>query len=108
MTLRQALRKKELPSIAAETLRWVLHEAGSSYQRTWCRTGYALRKRKSGTVTTYDKQTRGAKRVIEQAYEQAEAAGIVQLCEDEAGPDPRHPATRSVVATRRKASLPAP
>jgi len=59
MTLRQALRKKELPSIAAETLRSVLHEAGYNYQRTrtWCRTGYALRKRKSGTVTTYDKQT---------------------------------------------------
>jgi len=59
MTLRQALRKKELPSIAAETIRWVLHEAGYSYQRTrtWCRTGYALRKRKSGTVSTYDKQT---------------------------------------------------
>ena len=59
MTLRQALRKKELPSIAAETLRSVLHEVGYSYQRTrsWIRTGYALRKRKSGTVTTYDEQT---------------------------------------------------
>lgn len=59
MTLRQALRKKELPSIAAETIRSVFHEAGYSYQRTrtWCRTGYALRKRKSGTVTTYDEQT---------------------------------------------------
>ena len=33
--------------------------AGYSYQRTrtWVRTGYALRKRKSGTVTTYDSQT---------------------------------------------------
>ena len=59
MTLRQALRKKELPTIGAETIRSVLHEVGYSYQltRTWCRTGYALRKRKGGTVTTYDEQT---------------------------------------------------
>ena len=58
MTLRQALRKKKLPTIAAETIRSVLHEAGYSYQRTrtWCQTGYALRKRKGGTVTTYDEQ----------------------------------------------------
>jgi transposase len=59
MTLRQALRKKGLSSIAAETIRLVLHEEGYSYQRTrtWCRTGYALRKRKSGTVTVYDPET---------------------------------------------------
>ena len=59
MTLRGALRKKVLPEIAAETIRQVLHEAGYSYQRTrsWVRTGYALRKRKSGTVTTYDPET---------------------------------------------------
>ena len=59
MTLRQALRKKVLPRIGAETIRQVLHEHGYSYQqsRTWCRTGYALRKRKSGTVTVYDQQT---------------------------------------------------
>ena len=58
-TLRQALRKTELPHIAKETIRQVLHASGYSYQRTrtWCRTGYALRKRKSGTVTTYDEQT---------------------------------------------------
>ena len=59
MTLRGALRKMELPDIAAETIREVLHEAGYSYQRTrtWVRTGYALRVRKSGTVTTYDQET---------------------------------------------------
>ncbi len=58
-TLQQALRKTGLPDIARETIRQVLHEAGYSYQhtRSWCRTGYALRKRKSGTVTTYDEQT---------------------------------------------------
>ena len=59
MTLRCALRKKDLPNIAAETIRQVLSEAGYSYQRTrtWCHTGYALRKRKSGTVTVYDLET---------------------------------------------------
>ncbi|SRR5712692_5523958 len=88
MTLREALRQTDLPDIAAETIRQVLHEAGYSYQRTrtWVRTGYALRKRKSGTVTTYDQETPEKKRLIEQAYEQAEASGIVQLNEDEAGP----------------------
>jgi transposase len=59
MTLRAALRQTDLPEIAAETIRGVLHEAGYSYQRTrsWVRTGYALRVRKSGTVTTYDPET---------------------------------------------------
>ena len=59
MTLRRALRQTDLPEIAAETIRQVLHEAGYSYQRTrtWVRTGYALRVRNSGTVTTYDPQT---------------------------------------------------
>src|SRR5947209_413975 len=58
-TLQQALRKTDLPAIARETIRQVLHEAGYRFQqtRTWCRTGYALRKRKSGTVTTYDPET---------------------------------------------------
>jgi transposase len=59
LLLRGALRKEALPEIAAETIRQVLHEAGYTYQRTrsWVRTGYALRKRKSGTVTTYDQET---------------------------------------------------
>jgi transposase len=59
MTLRQALREMDLPDIAAETIREVLHEAGYRYlrTRTWVRTGYALRVRKSGTVTTYDPET---------------------------------------------------
>jgi transposase len=58
-TLRRALRRSALPHIANETIRHVLHEHGYSYQRTrtWCRTGYALRKRKSGTVTVYDVET---------------------------------------------------
>jgi transposase len=59
MTLRRALRKSDLPHIGAETIRQVLHDSGYSFQRTrtWCRTGYALRVRKSGTVTTYDPET---------------------------------------------------
>jgi len=59
MTLRAALRKTDLPEIAAETIREVLHEAGYSYlrTRTWVHTGSALRVRKSGTVTTYDAET---------------------------------------------------
>ena len=58
-TLQQTLRQTDLPAIARETIRQVLHEAGYSYQRTrtWCRTGYALRVRKSGTVTVYDVET---------------------------------------------------
>jgi hypothetical protein len=45
--------------LALSTIRQVLHESGYSFQRTrsWCRTGYALRKRKSGTVTVYDPET---------------------------------------------------
>ncbi|HLZ57320.1 MAG TPA: helix-turn-helix domain-containing protein [Ktedonosporobacter sp.] len=65
MTLRWALRRSDLPHIGAETIRQVLHEAGYRYQqtRTWCRTGYALRKRKSGAVTVYDPETDGAKKI---------------------------------------------
>lgn len=57
--LRKALRATDLPHIASETIRQVLHASGYSFQRTrtWCRTGYALRKRKSGTVLVYDQQT---------------------------------------------------
>jgi hypothetical protein len=66
--------------LKSETIRQVLHEQGYRYQhtRTWVRTGYALRVRKSGMVTTYDAETPEKRRLIELAYEQAEAAGIVQ------------------------------
>ena len=61
--LQRSLRRSGLPRIGRETIRLALHEAGYSYQRTrtWVRTGYALRKRKSGTVTTYDPETPGKK-----------------------------------------------
>jgi transposase len=57
--LQCALRKSDLPHISRETIREVLHDAGYRYQhtRSWCGTGYALRVRKSGTVTVYDPQT---------------------------------------------------
>jgi transposase len=57
--LQKVLRQGALPLISRETIREVLHEAGYSYQRTrtWCRTGYALRKRKSGTDTVFDRDT---------------------------------------------------
>ena len=59
MTLRRALRKTDLPRISAETIRQILYASGYRFQqsRTWCRTGYAERKRKSGTVTVYDQET---------------------------------------------------
>jgi transposase len=57
--LQRSLRRSGLPRIGRETIRLRLHEAGYTYQRTrsWVHTGYALRKRKSGTVTTYDQET---------------------------------------------------
>ena len=58
-TLQRALRREGLPAVGASTVRAVLQEAGSSYQRTrtWCPTGTARRKRKTGVVTVVDPQT---------------------------------------------------
>ena len=57
-TLKKSLRAAPdgLPGVATSTIWQVLHEAGLSYQssRTWCPTGAALRKRKSGTVVVTD------------------------------------------------------
>jgi transposase len=57
-TLKKALRAAPdgLPKVATSTLWQVLHESGRSYQksRTWCSTGSALRKRKSGTAVVTD------------------------------------------------------
>jgi transposase len=60
-TLERALRKETYPRLGATTIRRVLEQAGSSYQRTrsWCPTGTAQRKRKSGVVTVTDPQTEG-------------------------------------------------
>lgn len=56
--LERTLRATALPQVCANTIRTVLLEAGYSYQRTrtWCRTGTALRKRKSGTVVVEDSE----------------------------------------------------
>ena len=58
-TLQRALRQDRYPKIGATTIRRVLEQAGSSYQRTrsWCPTGTAQRVRKSGVVTVTDPQT---------------------------------------------------
>jgi transposase len=58
MTLRQALRSApaRLPSISTATIRAMLREAGWTWQRTrsWCDTGKAVRRRKSGRVEVID------------------------------------------------------
>jgi transposase len=59
-TLQRSLRRKAtFPHIGTSTIRRVLQDAGSSYQRTrtWCPTGTAQRKRKAGIVTVVDPQT---------------------------------------------------
>ena len=57
-TLQRALRRAPdgLPTVSTYTIWSVLHEAGFRWQkdRSWCETGTALRKRKSGTVTVRD------------------------------------------------------
>jgi transposase len=58
-TLQRSLRHAGLPHVGTSTIRRVLQDAGSSYQRTrtWCPTGTAQRKRKSGVVTVVDPNT---------------------------------------------------
>ena len=58
-TLERTLRREAWPDLGASTIRQVLRAAGSSYQRTrtWCPTGTALRKRKSGVVRVVDPET---------------------------------------------------
>src|SRR6266568_7653203 len=56
--LQRALRRAGLPAIGATTIGRILHEEGYSLQRdrTWCDTGYALRKRKDGVYRVRDPQ----------------------------------------------------
>jgi transposase len=58
-TLVRTLRREGLPTLGTTTIRRVLQDAGSSYQktRTWCPTGTAQRQRKSGTVSVTDPRT---------------------------------------------------
>lgn len=57
-TLQRALRRAPdgLPKVSTYTILGVLHEAGYTWQkdRTWCRTGRVLRRRKEGTVEVTD------------------------------------------------------
>ncbi len=54
--LQRALRRAGLPAIGSTTIGRILHEEGYSLQRdrTWCDTGYALRKRKDGVYRVRD------------------------------------------------------
>jgi transposase len=59
-TLQRRLRQEPgLARVGTSSIRRVLQEAGSSYQRTrtWCPTGTALRKRKEGVVQVSDPDT---------------------------------------------------
>jgi transposase len=58
-TLQRKLRTTGFPELGTSTIRRVLQDAGSSYQRTrtWCPTGTAQRKRKAGVVTVVDPHT---------------------------------------------------
>jgi len=62
-TLQRRLRHDGLAQIGATTIRRVLTEAGSNYQRTrtWCPPGTALRQRKAGVVPVVDPRTEGKK-----------------------------------------------
>jgi transposase len=56
MLLRKRLRKEGLPHVSTYTIHEVLHEAGYTWQqdRSWCKTGEALRKRKTGIEKVID------------------------------------------------------
>jgi transposase len=58
-TLQKRLRKEGLEQIGTNTIKRVLEDAGSSYQKTrsWCPTGTAQRVRKAGVVTVVDPAT---------------------------------------------------
>jgi Homeodomain-like domain len=60
LTLERARRQQgALPRLGATTIRRVLEDAGSAYQRTrtWCPSGTAPRQRTSGVVRVTDPQT---------------------------------------------------
>jgi len=65
-TLQRALRRAAdgLPQVSTFTILDTLWQAGYTWQenRTWCRTGTALRKRKAGTVEVTDPDTAPKKR----------------------------------------------
>jgi transposase len=64
-TLQQALRRAPdgLAEVSTYVIWCVLHEAGWTWQkdRTWCKTGVVVRKRKGVTVEVADPETEGKK-----------------------------------------------
>jgi transposase len=91
-TLQRALRRAAdgLPRVSTSTIWCVLQDAGLTWQRdrSWCETGSALRKRKSGTVTVHDPDAVPKTNLIEAAYTQS---ALPVWTEDEAGPFPTVP-----------------
>lgn len=67
MTLRRALRRASdgLPHVSTYTIGQVLHAAGFRWlaARSWCDTGRAVRRRRSGTVTVTDPDAEAKKKV---------------------------------------------
>jgi transposase len=59
LSLLERTLRQQFPKLGATTIRRVLQDAGSSYQRTrtWCPTGTAIRQRKAGPVQVVDPQT---------------------------------------------------
>lgn len=66
MTLRRALRRAPdgLPHVSTYTIGLVLHAAGFRWlaARSWCDTGRAVRRRRSGTVTVTDPDAEAKKK----------------------------------------------
>jgi transposase len=66
MTLRSALRRAPdgLPHVSTYTIGQVLHAAGFRWvgARSWCETGKAIRKRRSGNVTVVDADAEAKKK----------------------------------------------
>ena len=64
-TLQQALRQAPdgLPEVSTYVIWCVLHDAGWTWQkdRTWCKTGVVIRKRKGISVEVTDPETEGKK-----------------------------------------------
>ena len=64
-TLQQALRRAPdgLPEVSTYVIWCVLHEAGWTWQkdRTWCKTGVVVRKRKGVTIEVADPEAEGKK-----------------------------------------------
>jgi transposase len=93
-TLQRALHRAPdgLPYVSTYTIWIVLHEAGLSWQhdRSWCKTGAAMRRRKRGGVVVevevHDPDAVVKKALIEQAYTEAPRLGLAVWGMDEAGP----------------------